>query len=133
MADEFATIERQLASIMAYLTKVWWYDSEHDEWFVYSPDAPSDLYELVFGNEYYLYVTEPCTLLYDDLLMDLYEGWNSIIWGSDKVTAFIPQLRLEPGQSQLVKFRLSPSVVGTHNVGVDGLQGSFIAVKVPVP
>jgi len=39
---------------------------------------------------------------------------------------------LQPGESQTVSFEMTPAVVKTYSVSVDGLTGSFKATAVPV-
>ena len=39
---------------------------------------------------------------------------------------------LNPNQSQIVAFTITPTVAGNYHVSVDGLSGSFICTEVPV-
>ena len=39
---------------------------------------------------------------------------------------------LQPGESKMVSFTVTPTVAKTYSVSVDGLTGSFIATTVPV-
>ena len=41
-------------------------------------------------------------------------------------------ISLNPGESKLVSFAVTPTVVGPHTVSVDGLSGSFTVLEPPV-
>jgi len=40
-------------------------------------------------------------------------------------------ISLNPGESKLVSFAVTPTVVGPHTVSVDGLSGSFVVLEPP--
>ena len=72
-------ISDQLASIMDYLVRVWYWDGE--EWLMYDPKDIDEIREMVIGEEYSIQVTQACTIEYDDISIDLAAGWNyHVVW-----------------------------------------------------
>ena len=58
------------------------------------------------------------------------KGSYEVILGGDFMAA--KTVTLEPGESRMVSFEVTPTELGVYSVSVDGLTGSFSVVEVPV-